>query len=77
MNLLEAIQKYRWWQVEVGSLDWDTLMHYFWDACDSYVKDRMFEDGFDTDQVADAEWTDVWYKYQKMFFDYYLISMVC
>ena len=53
-SLLIAIDEFRKWNADIGSLEWDTLMHFFEDACREYALDKFYDMWLDDEHAQDA-----------------------
>ena len=52
-QLLKAIDEFRRGYAEMWSLEWDTLMYYFEDACRDYALEHFYEMWFTDDEAVD------------------------
>lgn len=52
-DLLKAIDEFRNGGAEMWSLEWDTLMHFFEDACREYALGKLYEQWFSDEEAVD------------------------
>ena len=53
-DLLKAIDSFRHGGADIGSIEWDTLMFYFEDACREYALEKFYDMWLDDDQTQEA-----------------------
>lgn len=52
-DLLKAIDEFRHGGADMWSIEWDTLMHFFENACREYALDKLYEQWFSDEEAVD------------------------
>ena len=73
-DLLRAIDEFRRWNAEPWSLEWDTLMYFFEDACREYAIEKFYERGLSDEQAQDLVDSPRGHEYYIEYLDMYLNS---
>lgn len=71
-DLLKAIDEFRKWNAAVGSLEWDTLMFFFEDACREFALEKFYDMWLDDDQAQEAVDSPRGYEYYIEYLQMYL-----
>lgn len=73
VDLLQAISKFRDGDACPGSVEWDTLMHFFEDACREYAIEKLYNKWFSDDEAVDMLDTEIG---DQLYIDYLEIYLV-
>jgi len=73
-ELLKAIDAYRHGDADLGTLEWDELMHRFEQDCIEYTLDKLRDKGLSEEEAVDIANSADAYPYYCDFLDMYLVN---
>lgn len=73
-DLLKSIDAYRHGDADLGTLEWDTLMHFFENDCIEYTLEKLRDEWLSEADAVDVANSSDAYPYYCDFLDMYLIN---